>query len=361
MEKTRQEVESLRTLQNNLLETLRQSVIVVDIDGVITHGNAAALDVWGITNRENLPGQKIQNTILSERCRELNDYFSRPQLAGADPVQFQAKLRLNSNEEDRILAITLKAIVDEGHNRTGTLIYAEDVSTQEKLRTTIEELESTAEELHSANEELETTNEELQSTNEELETTNEELQSTVEELETTNEELQSTNEELETTNEELQSTNEELETMNEELQSTNDELQEINDAMRARTEELNTTNAFLASVLQSLGTAVMVVDEELRITVWSSGAEELWGLRAHEAQGRHLLALDIGLPVNDVAPLVQRILQEQSPDKLSTEIEAINRRGRRVRLRIDSSVLLEDGVISGVILVANFTDALLTG
>ncbi len=97
----------------------------------------------------------------------------------------------------------------------------------------------------------------------ELERAYEELQSLNEELETTNEELQSTNEELETTNEELQSTNEELETMNEELQSTNDELQVINEELRGRTEELDQTNSFLGTVLRSLGSAVIVLTEDL--------------------------------------------------------------------------------------------------
>ena len=108
---------------------------------------------------------------------------------------------------------------------------------------------------------------ELAHANTELERAYEELQSLNEELETTNEELQSTNEELETTNEELQSTNEELETMNEELQSTNDELQGINEQLRGRTEELDQTNSFLGSVLRSLGSAVIVLNEELRVQI----------------------------------------------------------------------------------------------
>ena len=126
---------------------------------------------------------------------------------------------------------------------------------------------------------------------------------TIDELETTNEELQSANEELQTTNEELQSTNEELETMNEELQSTNEELssinmelQAINDELRLRTEELNEVNAFMESILASMRGGVVVVDRELKVQVWNARAEDLWGLRPDEAEHRHLLSLDIGLP-----------------------------------------------------------------
>src|SRR5262245_26350526 len=135
--------------------------------------------------------------------------------------------------------------------------------------------------------------EELQTSKHELETAYEELQSSNEELETTNEELQSSNEELETTNEELQSTNEELETMNEELQSTNEELETSSTELRQRSEDLNHVNALLKSILGGLRAAVAVVDRDLRVMLWNERAEDLWGLRADEVQGRHFLNLDI--------------------------------------------------------------------
>jgi two-component system CheB/CheR fusion protein len=137
----------------------------------------------------------------------------------------------------------------------------------------------------------------VQSSNEELETALEELQSTNEELETTNEELQSTIEELETTNEELQSSNEELETMNEELQSTNEELETINNEIQRRTGELNDVNTYMTAILTSLRSAVVVLDRESDIRIWSRKAEELWGLRGEEVEGVAFQNLDIGLPV----------------------------------------------------------------
>jgi PAS domain-containing protein len=143
-------------------------------------------------------------------------------------------------------------LVNDRGERTGTLIYCEDSTVQEKLQTTIEELESTTEELQSANEELETTNEELQSTNEELETTNEELQSTNEELETTNEELQSLNEELETTNQELEE----------------------------RTKELDQLNSMYALTLEKIRLPVMLVNPQGRIDFWNAMALRLFGFRS---------------------------------------------------------------------------------
>ncbi len=194
---------------------------------------------------------------------------------------------------------------------------------------------------------------ELAYANTELERAYEELQSLNEELETTNEELQSTNEELETTNEELQSTNEELETMNEELQSTNDELQVINAELRGRTEELNQANGFLGAVLRSLGSAVIVLTENLRVRVWSPGAEDLWGLRPEEAESRDVLSLDIGLPTAEIAPWLRGVLAGADGSSTSTiDLPALNRRGKTVKLRVAASAMRsEEGTISGLILV----------
>ena len=189
---------------------------------------------------------------------------------------------------------------------------------------------------------------ELEHARRELETAYEELQSTVEELETTNEELQSTNEELETTNEELQSTNEELETMNEELQSTNEELETMNDELRERTDEALRANSFLGSVLAGIHQSVVVVDKQLRVTAWSRAAAELWGLRADEVQGEHLLNLDIGIPVDRLHDSLRAVLAGEEPPGI--ELDGHNRRGQPVHVVVSFAQLQThnqepDGVI----------------
>src|SRR5262249_16816409 len=174
---------------------------------------------------------------------------------------------------------------------------------------------------------------ELETSKRELETAYEELQSTVEELETTNEELQSTNEELETTNEELQSGNEEPETMNEELQSTNEELETINDELRQRSLELNEVNAFLETILSSMGVAVIVIDRDQRVQIWNNESTELWGVRSDEAHGQHLFGLDIGLPLDGLRTALRGVLGG-TEDRADVELEALNRRGRTVRVNV---------------------------
>ena len=173
----------------------------------------------------------------------------------------------------------------------------------------------------------------LTSSKRELEQAYEELQSTVEELETTNEELQSTNEELETTNEELQSTNEELETMNEELQSTNEELETMNEELRHRTQELNDVNAFLETILTTIGLAVAVLDRNQHVQIWNGKARELWGLTAEEAEDEHLMALDIGLPVDELRQQIRDTLTGES-EREEVVLDATNRRGKAFQCRV---------------------------
>ena len=190
---------------------------------------------------------------------------------------------------------------------------------------------------------------ELERSNGQLESAYEELQSTNEELETTNEELQSTVEELETTNEELQSTNEELETMNEELQSTNDEFQTINEELRERSEELDAINAFMQSVLTSLRSGVVVVDRDLRVTAWNEPSEQLWGVRQDEAVSEHLMALDVGLPVEELRPRLRQVLSG-GPDQ-QLVLDAVDRRGRPIRVRVAISPLGPLDRVAGAVLL----------
>ncbi len=191
----------------------------------------------------------------------------------------------------------------------------------------------------------------LMHTNRQAEAAYEELQSTNEELETTNEELQSTVEELETTNEELQSTNEELETMNQELQSTNDELHTINDTLHDRSAELEATRTFLESLVNSVHLGLVVVDREMRVVVWNRRCEGLWGLRADETAGDVLTALDIGLPMETVRPLIgNAFVDPQNPGECL--VDAVNRRGRPIRIRaMCTGFQSADGIVDGALLL----------
>ena len=114
--------------------------------------------------------------------------------------------------------------------------------------------------------------------------------------------------------------------MNEELQSTNGELETMND-------ELQQVNSFLESILGSLRAGVVVVDKDLQVTGWNDAAFELWGLRPDEVLGKHLMNLDIGLPVERLCGPVRDLLSGNGQPEIS--VQAVNRRGRGVEVRIE--------------------------
>ena len=244
---TSQELDGLRHQHRYLLETLRVGVFALGLDETIVQHNTAAFTLCALPPA-NLVGKRLVDTDLFMRIPDFGAQLQSTRVNN-ECVRFPARIRLGSDE--KLIEVTIRPLLDDNGQRSGTLIYFEDQTVQEKLETTVEELESTSEELQSANEELETTNEELQSTNEELETTNEELQSTNEELETTNEELQSLNEELETTNQELEE----------------------------RTKELDQVNSVYAQTLEKIRLPVMLVNQERKIEFWNAMALRLFGFK----------------------------------------------------------------------------------
>ena len=139
--------------------------------------------------------------------------------------------------------------------------------------------------------------------------------------------------------------------MNEELQSTNDELQTINDELRDRTQELNDTNAFTESILRGLRGAVIVVDHDLVVRIWNQRAEEFWGLRPEEAIGQNLLGLDIGLPTQQLKPLVRKVMNGGDGEAAEIKLDAVNRRGRTLAVRVVGSALHFQADATGAILV----------
>jgi two-component system CheB/CheR fusion protein len=284
--------------------------LVLTADGMVALTNRQLEKMFGVSARDI--GRPFRDLDLSYRPTELRSLIEQAQVE-------RRALRITDVDNARggdvtHLEVQINPLTEAGGSLLGVNVTFHDVTTARRLQADVEH----------ANEQLEAAYEELQSTNEELETTNEELQSTVEELETTNEELQSTNEELET--------------MNEELQSTNDELQSINEQLRVSTAQLDEANVFLEAVLTSLQAGVAVVDHDLRVRVWNSRAEDLWGLRAGEVIDQHFLNLDIGLPFEKLRPLLRSALGPQA-EPGEAEVDAVNRRGRPVLVRVATTPL----------------------
>ncbi|MEV6442911.1 CheR family methyltransferase [Amycolatopsis sp. NPDC051716] len=323
------DVSGLDELREHAFSASPVAQLVVTADEVVALINRQAELSFGLNDRDI--GRKLWNLDVSYRPVGLRPYVEQARLERRSLRVKDVEWRRGS--ETVWYEVHVNPLVGRDKSLLGVSVVFHDVSWAHLL---LLELEHT-------NRRLESAYEELQSTNEELETTNEELQSTVEELETTNEELQSTNEELET--------------MNEELQSTNDELQTINDALRDRSVELDELNDFLESVLTSIQAGIVVIDTEMRIRTWNRGAEDLWGVRREEAEGTHLLNLDIGLPLTELRPAVRDALADAGFQAELT-LKAINRRGRPAVVRLMCSALRSAGGESqGALLLMEETPA----
>ncbi len=99
----------------------------------------------------------------------------------------------------------------------------------------------------------------------ELSVVKEDMRSIIEDQEASVEELQSANEEIISSNEELQSINEELETAKEEVESANEELLTINTELQQRNEQLAESFEYSEAVFETLGEAVLVLDNEFKV------------------------------------------------------------------------------------------------
>jgi two-component system, chemotaxis family, CheB/CheR fusion protein len=87
---------------------------------------------------------------------------------------------------------------------------------------------------------------------------------------------------------------------------------------------------------------VVVLDSDVLVRSWNSGAEELWGLRAEEVRNRPFFNLDFGLPVASVRDIVQQCLvsgRREGP----VQVAAINRIGRAITCMVTCTPLRRDG------------------
>ena len=299
------EVNRKRQLRDLALDSAPFAAIGIDAEGIVALLNTQMRTLFGMSSRDL--GRPFHDLEISYRPVELRSLIERAH-AEHRVIRLNSVERRLGGDETQYLDIHIHPLWGSDGLSAGVMLTFVDATLNTRLQL----------EVKRNREELDTAHEELQSTNEELETTNEELQSSIEELETTNEELQSGNEELETMNEE----------------------------MRLRTAELDEARIFLEGVLSSVAAGVVVLDAELLVRSWNSGAEELWGLRADEVRNQPFFNLDFGLPVANVRDIVQQCLssgRRAGP----VQVAAINRIGRAITCMVTCSPLKDKGDADG--------------
>ena len=286
------------------------ALVVVDHTGAMAMANAAARRLFGLTADDI--GRSFEELEVSSRPVELTSALEQVQKEQR-PLFLEHVSWAGGPGTTDCLDIHVVPLTDGAGTSIGVALTFIDVSLSCRLR-----------------EELETTNGELDSTNAELE---------------------STIGELEATNAKLESTNAELEVLNAELQSTNEEFQTVNDELRMRTKQLEEVNDLLESILAGQPGGLVVIDRDMRISIWNDRSVDLWGIRPDEAPGQHFLNLDIGLPVEELRRPVQAVLTGES-GRDTVELDATNRRGKEFRCRVVLTPLsTRDRQVRGVILL----------
>jgi two-component system CheB/CheR fusion protein len=128
-------------------------------------------------------------------------------------------------------------------------------------------------------------------------------------LEQTNEELEASSEELQASLEELQSSNDDLEASNADLQSANDAMAALNQQLRVRGEELEKLNTDLENIQNSLNQGMVIVDKDLRVTLFSPLAVRVFGLVAADV-GHPLIGLPTTVPIPDLREALLSVVHE---------------------------------------------------
>ena len=280
-------------LSEMAFESSPAAQVVVDSQGAVVLTNRRAQQLFDLRTSDH--GRPFRDLELSYRPVELRSVIDRAQSSNSR-IRMEDVERLLPDGQSQYFDIEVTALTVNEDVRIGTHISFMEVTSRHLLRR--------------------------------------ELLGAKQIAETMNEELQSTNEELETSNEELQSTNEEMETVNEELQSTNEELQSVNEELREATLKADRVSIFLESILASVEAGIVVIDHDYRILLWNDQATEFWGLRPDEVRGRSLLDLNTGLPVEKLVDPLKRLRNNTEVDQQQIVLDAINRRGQPVRMRI---------------------------
>ncbi|MDB5366958.1 MAG: putative methyltransferase, chemotaxis regulator [Rhodospirillales bacterium] len=287
-------------LTEDLINLSPAAHIVIDTEWRVVFANATARRMFDVA--ESDMGQPLRDLVISYSPAELRGRIEEVARSGRSMRLDNVENRRSGQDRQRI-AVDVVPLYTQQARHYATALSFHDVTQHHRLRI--------------------------------------ELQEAQERLETTIEELQSSNEELETANEELQSSNEELETINEGLHTSNEELQSANEDLRASTEAASEYRRYSESILRSIDAGIVVLDMHLNVSSWNRWSENAWGLRGDEVVGAPFLTLEIGLPVSKLRGDLQTVLREDQR-AVVRELEAIDRRGRRMAVRVTVSPLVFD-------------------
>jgi two-component system CheB/CheR fusion protein len=174
----------------------------------------------------------------------------------------------------------------------------------------------------------------------------EDVRRVIDELREANDELDQAHRELEAADRELETMAEELDTLGERLETANEEVRTANEEARRLARRVDDAERRLRAILAALRPAVVVVDRDLRVQVWSRRAEERWRLREDEARGRVLVELPASVPMTALGDPLRRALEGAAAAELA--IEGVGGPDARCLVRI--APLRAGGAVVGAVL-----------
>jgi two-component system CheB/CheR fusion protein len=163
-------------------------------------------------------------------------------------------------------------------------------------------------------------------------------------------ELAAMREYLQSTIEEQEAMNEELRSANEEIQSSNEELITLNEELENRNEELGVVNNDLANLLASVDAPIIILDADLRIRRFNSGAQRVL----------KLIPTDVGRSIDDVKATfnlkeLEELVHEVLENLETRETEVQDREGRWFTLRVKPYKTADKKVDGAVLVVIDIT------
>ncbi len=310
-----------------------------DLDVLVFRGNVSHY----ISPESGLASLNLTKIIRKELRPEITSVIYRARKENK-PVKENA-VQFDYAGERKTINIQVVPLRAPQYDEPFFLLLFEDVSSAAKfLRQTMEssyisEGQETAKERQNRElrEELDSTKQTLQRIIETQEATNEELRTTMEEAQSSNEELQSTNEELETAKEELQSSNEELKTLNDELKNRNQTLAEVNDD--------------LANLNRNVDPAVIMVDKNLRIRLFSPSAQTILNVSASEI-GLPLPNIKLGINIENLEKEISEVISKLHP--VTKEVR--DAKGRFYDMRIRPYITQDDRISGAIISFLDIDD-----
>ncbi|MGA2385937.1 MAG: PAS domain S-box protein [Candidatus Bathyarchaeia archaeon] len=253
------------------------------------------------------------------------------------PVKAEA-IRFQYGDQQKTINIQVIPLRAVEYAEPFFLVLFEDVSSAAAhLRQTIE-LAATPE----GREDVK--NNQIRELKEELESSKQYLQTVIENQEATNEELRAAMEEVQSSNEELQSTNEELETAKEELQSSNEELTTLNDELKNRNQALARLNDNLANLNRNVDPAVVMVDGNLKIRLFTPSAQRILNLSPSDT-GLPISNLRLGISIPDLEKTILAVIATLG----AADKEVSDEKGRSYEMRV-RPYITEDNRIDGAVL-----------